>query len=234
MSAHAATHPGTVASCTPCSPKPCGNAPASAIAGAAPEPLYAVTARARASYTSAKTSPPMAVRCGRTTAHTAAAAIAASTADPPSRSAASPATVARWWPLATMPFAARTVGRCVIAVMLGGRAEDELDREPPSERRERGDGDAEGQRVAGTLDHRHERERERDEQQLRRVGEKEPGEQDVSDGDPAQHRRPVRRDHERRDSGRRGRAPEHHVDARIAESTCLHVGEHGHRGRVER
>src|SRR2546423_15394753 len=91
----------------------------------------------------------MAVRCGRTTAQTAAAAIAASTADPPSRSAASPATVARWWPLATMPFAARTVGRCVIAVMLGGRPEDELDREPPGERRERGHRHPASERIAG-------------------------------------------------------------------------------------
>src|SRR6266545_1008885 len=113
----------------------------------------------------------MAVRCGRTTAQTAAAAIAASTADPPSRRAASPASVARWCPLATMPLAARTVGRWVIALMLGGGPQQDLDHAAPRERRERRDDDPQRERVARALDDGHERDRERDEHDLWRIRE---------------------------------------------------------------
>src|SRR5579859_7404238 len=101
----------------------------------------------------------MEVRCGSTTAHTAAAAIAASTADPPSRSAAIPAAVARWCPLATMPLAARTVGRWLITLMLCRRPQQHLDRDPPAERREGRHEDPERERAPRPLDHRHERDR---------------------------------------------------------------------------
>ena len=87
--------PGTVAVSAPRSGKPSGKRSGAMSRGARPLPLNAVTPRACVSKTRAKRSPPMEVRLGRTTAQTAAAVTAASTALPPSRSAARPAVVAR-------------------------------------------------------------------------------------------------------------------------------------------
>src|SRR5712691_4778655 len=110
-------------------------------------------------------SPPIEVRCGITTAHTAAAATAASAALPPSRRAARPADVARWCPLATRPFAARTVGRVVTSP--GWYSRNEGDCDARHESRYRRDSDPQAQRATRPGHHWRERESEQDETEVR-------------------------------------------------------------------
>src|SRR5439155_17039053 len=163
-SAIPASSPGTVATAAPCAGKPVAKASGSSRCGAAPEPLYTAISRDSALYVSANMSPPIEVRCGMTTAHTAAAATAASAALPPSRRAARPADVASGCPLATKPFAARTVGR----VVKSGRwySRGERDRDTRHHSGDRGDTDTQAQRAARPRDHRRERECEQDESEM--------------------------------------------------------------------
>jgi hypothetical protein len=85
-------------------------APASAAAGARPDPLSAVWRPAAASQMSQNASPPMPQPLGMTTASAALVAMAASTAEPPARSTPRPAAVARWWGATTAPCRPRASG----------------------------------------------------------------------------------------------------------------------------
>src|SRR5687768_10379109 len=67
---------------------------------------------------SQKASPPRLVMCGYTTASTALAAMAASTAEPPARSASRPASDASAWGHVTIPCRARVSGLSVSTLSL--------------------------------------------------------------------------------------------------------------------
>ena len=77
-----------------------------AAAGARPEPFSAITLPAPAGAYRQKQSPPMPVDCGSITHSTAAAATAASSALPPSRSTSSAVNVAAGIEVAAMPWLA--------------------------------------------------------------------------------------------------------------------------------
>src|SRR5258708_1010536 len=118
--------------------------------------------------------------------------------------------------------------------MLGGRPKDDLDDDAPDERGDRRDHDAERERAPRPLNDGHERDRERDQQDLWGGREEQAREQDVADRDPAEDGRTVRRDDERRDGRGGHRSPEHEIDPRIPEAAGLDVRVEGHRDRVER
>ena len=112
---HPWTAPGTVTEWTPlCGIVVCPSAFSASIVasmGARPLPLIARTLFSSLFHIRANMSPPTPVDTGSTTLSTAALAMAASTALPPSIRTRTPAIAARGWLVATIPWVARTVER---------------------------------------------------------------------------------------------------------------------------